>query len=94
MTRPYRTLEQWSQIIAKFNASNMSVSSFCRIHQISTASFYQWRKQLDGLATSPDSQPMFIELTQKEERSVAEPPEWDIELELGQGVILRMRHPC
>ncbi|HFQ4951502.1 TPA: hypothetical protein ACGUO9_004591 [Vibrio vulnificus] len=94
MARIYRNREQWSQIIEQFNTSDMSVASFCRIHQINPASFYQRRKQLSEQARPSESQPMFVEITQPDEPGYSEPANWDIELELGQGVILRMRHAC
>ena len=94
MARTYRNREQWTQIIEQFNTSDMSVASFCRIHQINPASFYQRRKQLSQQVQSSEPQPMFVEITQPDEPRHSEPAAWDIELELGQGVVLRMRHAC
>lgn len=92
MARTYRNREQWTQIIEQFNTSDMSVASFCRIHQINPASFYQRRKQLSQQAQPSESQAMFVEITQPEEQRLSEAAAWDIELELGPGVVLRMRH--
>jgi len=43
---------QWLDRLRRFTRSKLSVSEFCRREHVSVASFYQWRRKLNG--TSPD----------------------------------------
>lgn len=40
--------ELWKQRLLRFRQSKVSVAEFCRSERISQASFYQWRRRLDG----------------------------------------------
>lgn len=42
----------WCNLHAQFDPQRHSVVQFCRAHDVSVASFYQWRKRLAG-TTSP-----------------------------------------
>jgi transposase-like protein len=39
---------RWTQLIRSFQPGRESVAEFCRRHDVSTASFYKWRRELDG----------------------------------------------
>lgn len=83
--RPRRSRAEWAQIIERFDAGTDSVSAFCRSEGIGVGSFYQWRNTLQ---TSQAPAPRFIEL----EAPFASPPvQWQVELDLGDGVVLRLR---
>jgi len=43
---------QWLERLRRFSRSEVSVAEFCRREQVSVASFYQWRRKLNG--SSPD----------------------------------------
>ena len=38
--------EYWQSMFDRFDASGLSVNEFCSRYQISTQSFYQWRRKL------------------------------------------------
>ena len=51
-----RSQQQWRELIAAQECSNLSIVEYCRIHNISTKSFYGRRSALIKSATaSPDS---------------------------------------
>jgi len=83
--RPRRSRAEWSQIIERFDAGNESLADFCRSEGIGVGSFYQWRNKLQ---TSLASAPRFIELAAP---FASSPGGWQVELELGDGVVLRLR---
>lgn len=68
----------------------MSVEAHCAAQSVSTASYYLWRKRLaeeigaQGLAPGPS--PGFLEVG-----ALAPPGVWEVALELGGEVVLRIR---
>jgi hypothetical protein len=94
--RAQRSRAQWQGLIERAARSPLSIAAFCRAEDVSTASFYSWRKRL-GAATSGGAvaedaaeDGMFLELGVLGGEA-AGPRPWDIELELGAGMVLRLR---
>ena len=79
---------QWQGMFARFEAEGLSVVEFCRRNRVSPSSFHRWRQLLSGAmpTVAPAAVSSFLELP-----SVAAPvsERWQIELELGDGVVLR-----
>lgn len=94
--RRHLTAAQWQALFERFEASGTSVTLFCRRESISPSSFYRWRQKLAGTPIAPAATadgPAFIDagaLTDRQTSSSAVPP-WDVELDLGAGVVLRLR---
>ena len=92
--RGRRSRAQWRALIARAAHSELSVAEFCRRESVSTASFYTWRNRLRG-ETDSVSPPTpvgaeFIDLgILGDPGSNASP--WLIELDLGAGMVLRLR---
>lgn len=91
-TTPRRTRSDWESLIAEQKASGLTIEQFCRQYELTQSNFYLWRKRL--------SQPIQKKATQTDQTTpwlqVAVPdtnptPTWDIELDLPNGVTLRMR---
>jgi transposase-like protein len=93
-TRVMRTQHQWKALLSEFNDSGLTKSAFCKKHQIATSSLYRWQQlfaERSGGATD------FIDVTQP--LSSTPPPapapvrdsDWQVELELGTGIVLRLR---
>ena len=73
--RPRRSAAQWQRLVAQQAASGLTASAFCDRHDLSYASFIQWRRRLrqgepivaaESTAASEPSPPKtlpFIELT-------------------------------
>jgi putative transposase len=92
--RVRRSRAQWQALIERGECSPLGVSGFCRAEGIGSASFYKWRQRLAADAPpetlAPVNEPGFLDLG-----PLAGPTSngaaWDIELELGAGVVLRLR---
>lgn len=87
--RVRRSEAEWRQLFARFDQSGQTREAFCAEHGIVLSSFIRWRKKLrQGLSRPPVAvhDPVFVELT-----STREEPHWDVELELGGDVVLRLR---
>ena len=94
--RNHRSRAQWQALIARAKDSELSVIEFCRRESVSTASFYTWRNRL---RRQSDSQPQrvaaplsspFIDLGTLDGPK-ANATAWLIELDLGAGMVLRLR---
>lgn len=83
-TRTRRTSRQWQQIVDRHADSGQSARQYCQINSLSYPVFRKWRKQL-----SSEPQASLIDLT-----ALVAPTRqtgWDIELDLGDGMALRLR---
>ena len=95
-----RTPEQWQQLIDKQVSSGMQVATFCREHNLNTSSFYAWRHRLankevsssisPSLTESSTSQAPWVNISSSVTLPTSPCPDWDIELALPHGIILRM----
>lgn len=91
--RIYRTQAQWRTLIEKLNVTELTHKEFCRQHQVTSSGLYKWRKVFAETSASST----FIEISDKLRSSEGEsnrvPPfttDWDVELTLGQGMVLRI----
>ena len=88
--RVRRSEAEWRELFTRFDESDQTRERFCAEHDVVVSSFIRWWKKL---RQSPRSQaavvqgPMFVELTSEHE------PRWDVELQLGAGVVLRLMRP-
>jgi len=91
--RVMRTQEQWKALLEEFNTSGLTRAAFCKKHRIATSSLYRWQKLFDGHAGNAD----FIDVTEPLSNAPTSYPvpvrnnDWQVELELGAGIILRLR---
>ncbi len=93
-TRVMRTRHQWKALLNEFNDSGLTRSAFCKKHRIATRSLYRWQQLF---AEQPGETTDFIDITQP--LSSTPPPalapardnDWQVELELGAGTVLRLR---
>ena len=77
-----RTREEWTRIVEGLDTSGLSAKAYCQRESVSYASLCYWRAKLrKDQGAFP-----FIELKEGPTRA-----QWDIELELGAGVFLRLR---
>jgi hypothetical protein len=94
--RARRSPAQWQGLIERAARSPLSIGAFCGSEGISTASFYSWSRRLGAVApgravaeaTGEDG--AFLELGVLGGEA-AGPAPWDIELDLGAGLMLRLR---
>ena len=82
-----RSQQQWQQFISEQPQSGLTVKEYCASKNITVSGFYLWRKKLSG-ASHPVNEPQeWISLTPT---VPSEPEQWQIELSLPGGVVLRM----
>ena len=90
-TRNRRTAEQWRALIAEQSECGLSQSAFCKRKKLALSTFNLWKRRLaesDGPpATRSGEQDSWIDLGQLASSRSG----WDIELDLGDGVCLRLR---
>jgi len=87
-----RSATAWQRLVAEQQASGLSQRRFCEQRGLAVASFAMWRRRLRGqvpavrsLATAA---PAFVELALPPQAGA--PPSWELELSLGDGVVLRL----
>ncbi|MGD8914072.1 MAG: hypothetical protein PVI97_15980 [Candidatus Thiodiazotropha sp.] len=91
--RVRRTKAQWKKLLEEYAISDLTQTKFCQMHHIATSSLWKWQKYFASQPVASD----FIDITE----SLAKTPSpdsdsprddhWQVELALGQGVILRVR---
>ena len=92
--RARRSRDQWRELLQRFEHSGQSREDFCREHGLTLSSFAHWRREFGKTATggrAVTASPLFFEVTPQASGSAGS---WDIELELGNGMVLRLRRPC
>lgn len=89
-TRRRRTRVQWQRLLAGHAASGLSQQDYCTRHRIAYSSFCRWKRELSGVEASARVavNAAFVELTPATPVAVSR---WEVELELGAGVFLRLR---
>ncbi len=88
-SRRYRTRDEWRAIIDDFNRSGLTKKQFCEQRGLRLSSFSNWWNTFKSEA----QEPAFVPLAKVTPMSLNDDPtvSWDIELDLGQGVTLRIR---
>ena len=99
--RTRRSAAQWRKLVERFDRSGQSRSNFCAANGLALSTFDLWRRKLGETQAAADEahpESLFVELTEPVERSrsAAGTSGWEVELELGAGVVLRLRRaaPC
>jgi len=96
--RTYYRADYWQQHVNACHASGLSQTEYCREHGLAISTFHRWQKKLREADISDFSEPApaahFIEwpVESLQQSEPAPSTAWDIELSLGHGVVLRMRH--
>ena len=84
--RTYRSEAEWRRLMSDFEGWEGTQSSFCEARGVSLKTFQNWRRRLGLIPRSRVGRSDgFVEL------AVSSGPEWDVELSLGDGVVLRVR---
>jgi hypothetical protein len=89
-----RSAEQWHELVARFEQSGQSREQFCAERGLALSSFCRWQGKLREEATTAQAaggEAIFVQLAADAASSL---PAWEVELQLGAGVLLRLRRPC
>ena len=101
--RARRTAAQWRKLIERFDRSGQTRGNFCAANGLALSTVDLWRRKLGETQDPVDEEhreSLFVELTNATEaagsRTAAGTGVWEVELELGAGVVLRLRRaaPC
>ena len=85
-TRTLRGEAEWRALMADFERWDGSQVSFCAARGVSRKTFQGWRRRLGLTAGKRRGTPGgFVEI------AASAGPDWDVELSLGGGVVLRLR---
>ena len=90
-----RSPEQWRDLFSRFEQSRQTRERFCAEHGLALSSFDRWRNKLRHDLPGREAavgEGLFVELTPDVGSSPR--PTWDVELQLGAGMVLRVRRPC
>jgi len=83
--------EQWQEIMLAYDQSGLTQEAFCDRESLAPSTFYSWRKRLKGIKKTKPKKSMFVELTPPQTEQ--QPIDWDVELRLGDHIVLRLRQP-
>ncbi len=85
--RPRRSRTYWARMVAEQAGSELSAEAFCAQRKLSLRTFTRWKRKLEGSVPAPTS--AFVELPVI--TPTPSPSVWEFELELPDGVRLRLR---
>jgi putative transposase len=90
-----RSAAEWQALIERQAASGLSQEAFCEQEGLVGSTFRRWKGRLAEQAEAgvrrDSARPLFAALTPPPEPSVQGDGGWDIELDLGGGLCLRIR---
>lgn len=84
--RKRRSREEWQHLIDTQAAGNLTQVAYCKANGLSLSSFRYWKRQLE--AEQPAPVEPWVDLGTLDRRTGSG---WDIELDLGKGICLRLR---
>ena len=83
-----RSRSAWEQLMAQYEAGDLSQRIFCEQHGLAYSIFGYWRKQLRQSLHNENQHASLIELPML---STGESRDWRVELDLGKGMVLRLK---
>ncbi len=84
-----KSREEWVELMAAYEAGDLAQREFCDRHEVAYSTFGYWRKQLRSPAVQlVRTSESLLELSPL---VLNETMEWRVELDLGSGVMLRVR---
>lgn len=91
LEQPYqrRSHDEWQRLITEQQQSGHSQRDFCTANNLALSSFRNWKRRLVDTPAAPVSEPEWLQLPADLAGQGA--ATWDIELDLGNGVCLRLR---
>ena len=85
--RARRSEAEWRALSARFEASGQNRAAFCAEQGVVLSSFGRWWRKLRSPSrrqAAVVADPVFVELAPEGD------PQWEVELKLGAGVVLRL----
>ncbi len=96
-TRTRRSEDEWRELFVRFEHGGQSREQFCADEGLAVSTFSRWRQRmrLQGHEDAKlSSEAVFVELSSTDAPDAVASP-WDVELQLGKSMFLRLRQsPC
>ena len=101
--RVRRTAAQWRKLVEQFERTGQTRGRFCAANGLAPSTFDRWRRKLSATpapVAEARPEPLFVEPTPPAPTQTSAASTgteaWEAELELGAGVVLRLRRaaPC
>ncbi len=96
-TRIRRNEDEWRELLVRFEHGGQSREQFCADQGLAVSTFSRWRQRMRALGRADaklSSEAVFVELSSADAPGAVASP-WDVELQLGKGMFLRLRQsPC
>lgn len=96
--RETRPVADWKSINHAYECSGQNQRDFCRTHRLAPSTFQKWRRHFKSCELSETGllpagfKPIVVVPPARESLAVSSKPAcWDIELELPDGMVLRIR---
>jgi len=81
-----RDREAWRQLMAAYEAGDQTQRAFCAEHGVAYSTFCYWRRRLRKAEPGEPPAPTLVELP-----VLSSSDAWRLELDLGDGVVLRLK---
>jgi hypothetical protein len=88
--RRRRSVSEWSSIVADHRVSGLSARAYCDRSDLALSTFTKWRRRVRVQTESSASGFVAVGCETQVEQTNS-PPSWDLELDLGDGMALRLR---
>ena len=95
-TRIRRSAQEWRKLLERCERGGQSHREFCEREGLALSTFQWWRRKLGAARRERKDHDgtWFVELTDEDadtEKCVPEALAWEVELDLGGGMLLRLR---
>ena len=92
-----RSEHEWRELFVRFEHGGQTREHFCADQGLAVSTFSRWRQRMRALGRADaklPSEAVFVEVSSSA-APCAVAPLWDVELQLGAGVFLRLKQaPC
>jgi hypothetical protein len=89
--RTQRTRAQWSELLGQYRASAVTQTAFCEAHGLAISSFTTALSRERKAPAQSENRDAFIPVLVDSAGEAFEATDWEFELTLGAGVVLRIR---
>ena len=89
--RTQRTRAQWSELLGQYRDSAVTQTAFCEAHGLAISSFTSALRRERNTPVQSEKRDAFIPVLVDSAGEASEATDWEFELTLGAGVVLRIR---
>ena len=86
-----RSHDDWRQLMTEYEAGELSQRQVCEHHQLAYSTFCDWRKRRSAGAVRTERTATSVPQRDFPQLPAPAQSDWRLELELGQGVVLRLK---